>query len=341
MAHLQEHLSLRPFHTFNLSVSARWMIEIRTEKEAVEFLADNRFAHVDMLILGGGSNVLFTRDFQGIVLRNCIHGIEVVEEHEDSVLLKVGAGETWHQFVLYCLEQNYFGIENLSLIPGTVGAAPIQNIGAYGVEVKEVIESVETIHLTSFEPRTFSRDECQFGYRDSIFKRQAKGKYLITRVNMRLSKVPAPNLRYGAIASEVPDPATATPKEVSDAVIRIRQSKLPDPAEIGNAGSFFKNPEIPVSLFEQIKAEYPEVPSYPISEEIVKVPAGWLIQTAGWKGKRIGDYGVHARQALVLVNYGDASGADIYQLSEKILQDIREKFGISLEREVQVIGAVS
>ena len=338
MPQLQQHISLQSLHTFGLDVSARWLLNISSEQEAIEFLFDNRESQRPLLILGGGSNMLFRGDFDGVVLRNQIKGIEVLEETDEEVLVKVGAGENWHQFVLHALDQNWYGIENLSLIPGTVGAAPIQNIGAYGVEIKEVFDHLEAIHLNTCEKRTFTHAQCRFGYRDSIFKQEAKGKYLITRVALRLSKVANPNTSYGAIRQELDGIDPITPKDVSNAVIRIRQSKLPDPAVTGNAGSFFKNPEIPTTHFEEILAKYPEAPSYPISDEIVKVPAGWLIQTCGWKGIRRGDIGVHPLQALVLVNYGGGHGQEIYDLSEDILQSVQETFGIELEREVQVVG---
>lgn len=338
MPQLQENVSLRSLHTFGLDVTARWMLSIGSESDLIEFLADNRFNQVPILILGGGSNVLFRNNYEGVLIRNEIKGVEVIEESDEEILVKVGAGENWHQFVLYALEQGWYGIENLSLIPGTIGAAPIQNIGAYGVELKEVFDHLEAIHRQTFQPAIFSREECQFGYRDSIFKREAKGKYVITRVILRLSKIPNPTLSYGALQKEIADIPSPTPRDVSEAVIQIRQSKLPDPTVIGNAGSFFKNPEISRSLFEKIQSAYPDVPSYPISDEIVKVPAGWLIETTGWKGIRRGEYGVHARQALVLVNYGNAKGSDIYDLSSEILESVQQEFGIMLEREVQVVG---
>lgn len=314
------------------------MLSITSESDLTEFLADNRFNEAPLLILGGGSNILFRQDYKGVLVKNEIKGIEILKESSHDVLVRIGAGENWHQFVLYALDQGWYGIENLSLIPGTIGAAPIQNIGAYGVEIKEVFDHLEAIHLETFQPASFSNQDCRFGYRDSIFKREAKGKYFITRVTLRLSKVANPNLSYGALQKEVADIPAPTPRDVSNAVIRVRQSKLPDPAEIGNAGSFFKNPEIGRELFNDIQKGYPNIPSYPISEEIVKVPAGWLIETTGWKGLRRGDYGVHARQALVLVNYGDAKGSEIYDLSSEILASVQETFGIMLEREVQVVG---
>lgn len=338
MPQLQENISLRPFHTFGLDVTARYLLNIDSESDLVEFLADNRFNQTPLLILGGGSNVLFRQNFEGVLIKNEIKGIEVVQESDEEVLVRIGAGENWHQFVLYALDQGWYGIENLSLIPGTIGAAPIQNIGAYGVEIKETFDHLEAIHLETFQPARFSNEDCQFGYRDSVFKREAKGKYFITRVTLRLSRIPRPNLSYGALQKEVEEIPSPTPRDVSEAVIRVRQSKLPDPAVIGNAGSFFKNPEISRKLFDNIQLAYPNVPSYPISDTVVKVPAGWLIETTGWKGIRRGDYGVHARQALVLVNYGDATGSEIYDLSSEILASVQETFGIMLEREVQVVG---
>ncbi len=335
---LQENVSLQAFNTFGIDVKARWFIEIDSVVKATEFLVDNLNAGQKVWILGGGSNLLLKNDLEGLVLRNTIKGKEVVRETEEHVYLKVGAGENWHELVLYCLENNWGGIENLSLIPGNVGAAPIQNIGAYGVELKDVFVELDTLSLATGNPRRFKAADCQFGYRDSYFKRAGKGKFLITSVTLRLSKAPHQlNTSYGAIESELAVLAAPhTIQQVSEAVIKIRQSKLPDPAEIGNSGSFFKNPVIAESAFAELQLAYPKVPHYPQPDGQVKVPAGWLIEQAGWKGKRIDNYGVHAKQALVLVNYGGASGADIYALSEQVLQSVKAKFNIQLEREVNV-----
>lgn len=338
MPRLKEYVSLQSLHTFGLAVTARWYMELTSQKQAIEFLVDNLSSNQPLLILGGGSNMLFTSDVDCLVLANRIMGKEVIREDETHVWLRVGAGENWHELVEFALANDWGGIENLSLIPGLVGAAPIQNIGAYGVELKEVFHTLEAISLTTGQVRTFTKDECEFGYRDSIFKRWAKGKFLITHVILRLNKVHRINTSYGAIEAELERLGLSSSiHNISQAVINIRRSKLPDPREIGNAGSFFKNPVISHDQFVSIQANYPDMPHYPASEGQVKVPAGWLIQTCGWKGHRVGQYGVHAKQALVLVNYGGASGQDIYQLSEDILQSVRNRFGIELEREVNII----
>ncbi|MEZ4852556.1 MAG: UDP-N-acetylmuramate dehydrogenase [Bacteroidia bacterium] len=328
----------KPYNSFGIEAKARHWIEINNEEEATEFIFDNADSDHPLLILGGGSNILLTGDFEGVIVKVNIKGREIMDEDEDSVFLRVGAGENWHDLVMYCVEQGWGGIENLSLIPGCVGAAPIQNIGAYGVEIKDVFDSLEAIHLGSGVTHEFFHEDCQFGYRDSIFKREAKGEFLITRVTLQLSKDPVLNTSYGTIEEELARLShSPTIKDVSDAVIRIRQSKLPDPKEIGNAGSFFKNPVIDQAHFEVIQQEYPDMPFYPAENDQVKIPAAWLIQTCGWKGKRFGDYGVHKDQALVLVNFGGANGKDIYDLSTRIMESVQETFQIELEREVNVI----
>ncbi|MEZ4774039.1 MAG: UDP-N-acetylmuramate dehydrogenase [Bacteroidia bacterium] len=336
---LKQNVQLKPYNTFGLAATARFWLEIDSEQAAIEFLSDNMHGEEPLLILGGGSNVLLTGDFDGVVLHNRILGKEIVGEDEQFVWVKSGSGENWHQFVLFCIENGWGGIENLSLIPGSVGAAPIQNIGAYGVEIKDVLDHLEAIHIRTGEIHTFTNAGCHFGYRDSIFKQDCKGEFMITRVVFRLSKYPVINTAYGAIAEElaaIPGPHGI--REVSDAVIRIRQSKLPDPAEIGNAGSFFKNPVVDAHVFARIQSEYPQVPSFPAEEGQVKIPAAWLIQTCGWKGYRENDFGVHKNQALVLVNYGQAKGSELLALSTRIMDSVKEKFDVSLEREVNVIG---
>lgn len=331
--------SLLDLNTFHMDVKAKWFASFASKAELRTLLADRRMAEESLLILGGGSNILFTEDFEGIVLKNNIKGIHVFEESADVIVVDVGAGENWHQFVLQAVENGWAGIENLSLIPGSVGASPIQNIGAYGTEVKDVIASVEAVNILSKESRQFIHEECQFGYRDSIFKREEKGKWIITKVRFNLKKNAQPNTSYGAIKNTLEEMRISTPsiKDVSQAVIAIRQSKLPDPALIGNAGSFFKNPEISINQFHSLKENYPTIVSYPIDATKVKVPAGWLIETAGWKGKNFGTYGVHKDQALVLVNYGNAEGNDIKKLSQSIKHSIWEMFGIQLEIEVNII----
>ncbi len=338
---LATQISLRPHHTFGVEASARWWKTVRSETDALEFLMDNAGHLGPLLVLGGGSNVLFLHDFPGLVLQNDIRGKEVVKENETTVWLKVGAGENWHELVQSCLEHDWGGLENLSLIPGRVGAAPIQNIGAYGVELEEVFEQLEALHLQTGQIHVFSRGACQFGYRDSVFKRQLKGQYLITRVVLRLTKK-THQLRvgYGALEQELASAGVTEPgiREVSEAVIRIRRSKLPDPAELGNAGSFFKNPVISATRFEALQRAFSHVPHYPQADGQQKVPAAWLIDTCGWKGVRRGNCGVHPRQALVLVNYGGATGAEIWALAQEIRASVADRFGVELESEVNVIG---
>ncbi|WNJ20709.1 UDP-N-acetylmuramate dehydrogenase [Pontibacter sp. G13] len=338
MPHIETDFSLKPYNTFGLAVNAKWFLSIESEEDMRNFLIDNGPHGREILILGGGSNVLFTQDFEGIVLHNRIQGREVIRETDDHVWVKLGAGENWHQSVRYTIDQGWGGIENLSLIPGSVGAAPIQNIGAYGVEVKDVFDHLEAIHLDTGVIHSFDRAACEFGYRDSIFKRDAKGSFMITRVVLKLAKQPVLNTSYGAISQELAKRSDApTIRSVSEVVCEIRSSKLPDPAQIGNAGSFFKNPVVSQELFQAIQQKHPQAPHYPQSDGQIKVPAGWLIQTAGFKGMNRGTYGVHDRQALVLVNYGGASGQEIFNLSTEIRQAVHDQFGIWLEREVNII----
>ncbi len=335
---LRENVFLKSLHTFHLPVYSKYLLDIQSEEALVEFLMDNVYSDLPLLVLGGGSNMLFTKDFEGIILRNKVEGVEVLRETEETVLVEVGGGENWHEFVLYCIDKGWGGLENLTLIPGSVGAAPIQNIGAYGVEQKACFRSLSAIHLKTGQKRTFTAKECQFGYRDSFFKRNGKGKYMICRVEYELSKIPQVNTSYGSIRDELANRKIDQPgiKEVSDVVADIRRSKLPDPDEIGNSGSFFKNPVIPQALFEEIKTQHPDIPSYPAGEGEVKLPAAWLIQTCGWKGERRGDAGVHKRQALVLVNYGDAKGKEIFQLAMDIQKSVEETFKIKLAPEVNI-----
>ncbi len=306
-------VSLKAYNTFGINSTAQYFAEVSSVAELQELLGDEQWQRTPKLILGGGSNLLFTSHFNGLVIKIGIGGIEVVEENHQEVWIKVGAGENWHQLVIYCIERVWGGIENLSLIPGTVGAAPMQNIGAYGVEIKDVFESLEAVEISIWIVRRFSSDYCYFGYRVCVFKNIYKGQFIITSVVFRLNKQPLLNTSYGAIKEVLVERLgkdnlnSASIRDVSDAVIHIRQSKLPDPAEIGNAGSFFKNPVVPASKFEALKQEYRNVPGYPVSETEVKVPAGWLIEQAGWKGKRFGEVGVHDRQSLVLVNHGAAT----------------------------------
>ncbi len=337
---VQQNFSLKNLTTFGIEASAKYFIEFKSVEELKDILAHPNYKKEKKLILGGGSNILFTSEFfDGLVLQNKIKGIEIVQENENELILKSGAGESWHELVLYSISKNYGGLENLSLIPGTVGAAPMQNIGAYGVEIKDIFVSLEALEIATGKIKLFSLEECQFGYRSSIFKHEEKGNFIILNVSFKLSKLTKFNITYGAITDTLKDMGIKelSVKAISDAVIKIRQSKLPDPKEIGNAGSFFKNPEISVTLFEEIKKQYPEIPSYPTLPEMTKVPAGWLIEKCGWKGKTIGQVGVHKNQALVLVNYGGGKGNEIKALSIDIQKSVKEKFGIDLEAEVNFV----
>lgn len=333
----QENVNLQPFNTFGLKVHSQYFSAFTSVSELKSLLSEVK--NKRLLILGGGSNVLFQGDFKGVILRNAIKGIEVMKETENEIIVKAGAGEVWHDFVLHSISNGWSGIENLSLIPGSVGASPMQNIGAYGVEIKDIFESLEALEIKTGELHTFFHNDCQFGYRESIFKKELKDKYVITSVNYKLSKTPNLNTSYGAIEEKLKSKGIEHPtiKDISDAVISIRQSKLPNPKEIGNAGSFFKNPIISIKQYQELQKEHPKVPAYPVDDKQVKVPAGWLIDQAGWKGKTFDNFGVHKQQALVLVNYKDAKGTDIYNLSEKIINDIFERYGVKLEREVNVI----
>lgn len=336
---IQKDIQLKPFNTFGIEATAKYFIEVSSIEQLQEILQNPDYQSTERLILGGGSNMLLTKDFEGLVIKIAIKGFEVVNENEDNIWLKVGAGVVWHDLVLQCVNQNYAGMENLSLIPGTVGAAPMQNIGAYGIEIKEVFEELQALEIATGEIKNFDKAMCNFGYRESIFKHEAKGKYIILNVTFKLNKRPTFHIEYGAIKDTLAEMniSEMSIKSISDAVIHIRQSKLPNPAEIGNAGSFFKNPEIPNSQFETLKAQFPTIPSYPVSDTTTKVPAGWLIEQAGWKGQRFGNVGVHAKQALVLVNYGGGKGEEIKDLSQKIQASVKEKFEIQLSVEVNFI----
>lgn len=332
--------SLQRFNTFGLDESAREVWVLQDEDDVREFTTDEAAVSNLKLILGGGSNLLLTGPIDGLVVNIALRGQRIIEETDNEVIVEVQAGENWHQTVLWTIQQGFGGLENLSLIPGQVGTAPVQNIGAYGVELKDHFVSLDGIELGSGEKKTYSLEDCQFGYRDSIFKHELKGKFIITAVRFKLTKSEhAIRTEYGAIQGELDKRGIADPtiKDVSDAVIAIRKSKLPDPAEIGNSGSFFKNPVVPTSEYERIQAEHPEVVAYPAGEGQMKLAAGWLIEKAGWKGYRRGDAGVHERQALVLVNYGEARGKDVYQLALDIIEDIDKRFGIKLTPEVNIL----
>ena len=336
---IKENFSLRNLNTFGIEVSARYFASFSDIEQARELLSNSLVKQLPILILGGGSNILFTRNFDGIVIKNQLKGITLVNQTDTNYYIKSGAGESWNEFVTYCVENNYAGIENLSLIPGNVGASPMQNIGAYGVEIKDVFYELEALHIKTGEIHKFNLQDCQFGYRESVFKNKQKGEYIITSVTYKLNKTPVFNTSYGAIDKELENMGVKelSISAISQAVCNIRTSKLPNPKEIGNAGSFFKNPIISASLFEKLKQEFPDMPSYPQSLNEVKTAAGWLIERCGWKGRQIGDAGVHKNQALVLVNYNKATGSEIFDLSSKIIADVKGKFGIELEREVNII----
>lgn len=334
---IQPNFNLKSLNTFGINTQATFYSAFTSSEEAFQALEKHR--DVPHMILGGGSNVLFTQDFEGLILHNCILGKEVLEEDPSHVWVRYGAGEVWHEVVVHAIENGWGGIENLSLIPGRIGAAPMQNIGAYGVELKLVFESLEALNLSSGQIETFDLESCEFGYRESVFKRALKGQHAITHVTLRLNKEHKINTSYGAIEAELERLGIDNPgiSQVSQAVINIRQSKLPDPAQIGNGGSFFKNPVVPKQLATELASQHPNMPKYPAGEGHCKLAAGWLIDQSGWKGYRQGDYGVHDRQALVLVNHGNATGKQIFDLSQTILDDVKARFGIELEREVNVI----
>ncbi len=335
MQNIKQNISLKPYNTFGMNVKATRFLTINSAKELQTLISTEKGPY---FILGGGSNMLLTQDVAALVLKNEIKERKIIRDFKHSVYVAAGGGEDWHQFVLWCIKNGLGGIENLSLIPGTLGAAPIQNIGAYGVELKDVFHALEAVNLKTGKLEQFKKEDCQFAYRESVFKRKLKGKYFITRVILKLSKSPKVNVSYGAIKNTLAEMKVKTPtiKEVSKAVIKIRSSKLPDPAKIGNSGSFFKNPELSAGAFKKLQKAYPQIPNYPLPDGRVKVPAGWLIEQAGWKGKRIGDAGCHAKQALVLVNHKNAKGKDILKLSEKIQASVKKKFGVALSREVNV-----
>ncbi len=334
---LEQNVSLKPYNTFGLNVQAKMMARVGSVADLQTVLTDPTLKNEARFILGGGSNILLTKDVESLVIKNEVSGIDLISEDDDSYLVKSGAGVVWHQLVMHCIENGYAGIENLSLIPGNVGAAPMQNIGAYGVELKDVFQSLEAVEMQTGEVQTFSSEACEFGYRESVFKRKLKGQFVISSVTLKLKKSAKLNTSYGAIEQELERLAIDTPtiKDVSQAVINIRQSKLPDPKELGNSGSFFKNPIVPTAKFEELKSKHPNIPGYPAGEN-TKLAAGWLIEQCGWKGKVVGNTGSHAKQALVLVNYGNATGVEIFNLSEQIMKSVYDTFGVQLEREVNV-----
>jgi UDP-N-acetylmuramate dehydrogenase len=335
---LLQHFSLKAYNTFGIDALAEYFAIFSNAEELEELTSLH--TGLEKLILGGGSNILFTGNYNGLVLKNEIKGIDLLHEDEAYVYVRAGAGENWHQFVLYCIERNWVGVENLSLIPGNVGASPMQNIGAYGVEVQDVFWDLEAWHIGDKKKVTFTIGDCAFGYRESVFKRKHKDQFVILSVTFRLRKKPVFHTSYGAIQQELERMGVKelSIKAVSDAVINIRSSKLPDPAVTGNAGSFFKNPSVSVSKYEELKSAFENIVAYDNTDGTKKLAAGWLIEQCGWKGYRKGNAGCHAKQALVLVNFGNATGREIYKLSEEIVQSVKEKFELELEREVNIIS---
>jgi UDP-N-acetylmuramate dehydrogenase len=343
---VQENISLRQYNTFGIDVRARYFSRFTNVDALAALIEENR--KLKKYILGGGSNILFTKDVKGLVLKNEIMGVEEVKEDDTYVYVRAGAGENWHRFVQYCIQREWAGLENLSLIPGNTGAAPMQNIGAYGVELQEVFNSLTAFHIHDRKPYNFTAGDCAFGYRESIFKKKYKDQFVILNVTFRLRRHPVFHTSYGAVEQELERMGVKalSIQSIAQAVINIRSSKLPDPSVIGNAGSFFKNPEISKKQLDALLKKYPGIPYYPAKQyappaapgkDTVKLAAGWLIEQCGWKGFRRGDAGVHANQALVLVNYGSATGKEIYDLSEEILHSVHKKFGVQLEREVNVV----
>lgn len=335
---IQENISLLPYNTFRIDVNAKYFAEVVSIDDLKELVSSEIFKNNKRFVLGGGSNLLLTQNFEGLVIRLGIKGIKVCEE-ENDVYVEAGAAEVWNDFVQYTVNKGYAGLENLSLIPGTVGASPIQNIGAYGVEMKDTCFSLEAFHIDSGTIVKFSKEECKFGYRESVFKNELKGQYIITSVVFKLSKIPNLKLHYGAIEEELKKRNIANPsiRNVADVVAEIRVSKLPDPSTIGNSGSFFKNPVIDPPLFSELNKKFPEMVHYPTNDGKIKLAAGWLIEQCGWKGKQIGEVGTWKNQALVIVNHGKASGKEVYDFSELIINSVFERFGVSLEREVNTL----
>ena len=334
-----ENYSLKEYNTFGIDVKAQYFTIISSLESYVALLKAGQYTHVSHLFLGGGSNILCTKNIDALVVKNEIKGFEVIQEDEDYVILRSGAGESWDELVSYAVQHNWSGIENLALIPGTVGAAPMQNIGAYGVEIKDTFDHLEALNLETLVVERFEKSQCQFGYRESYFKHAGKGKYLISTVCFKLSKKPNIKTSYGAIQTVLNAKGISNPtiSDISNVVIEIRKSKLPDPKEIGNSGSFFKNPTVTSVEADRLLNAYPGIPNYPVEgSNDIKFPAGWFIEQAGWKGYRDGDAGVHVNQALVLVNYGHATGSQIQQIAEKIKASVFEKFGVSLETEVNI-----
>lgn len=339
MLQIQENVSLKNFNTFGIEARSRWFVEVSHPNELTELFLDPVWKVTKTLVLGGGSNMLWVNDFDGLVVRINIRGIGHRISHND-VFVEAGAGEVWNDLVNYCVLRGFAGLENLSLIPGSVGAAPIQNIGAYGVELKDVFHSCSAFEIATGKLKTFTNADCRFDYRESIFKGELKDQYIISSVKFHLSLIPNLNLNYGSIEQELANRHISSPTiaDVSRVVAHIRVSKLPDPSTIGNAGSFFKNPIIPSTQFELLRSRFPAVVSYPAGDGGVKLAAGWLIEQCGWKGKTVGRTGTWKNQALVLVNHGGATGQEVFQLSSEIIDSVYAKFGVMLQREVNIIG---
>ena len=333
-----ENYSLEKHNTFHLKVRTRWFMEYESEEELSRILHDEYFQENISLHIGEGSNLLFINDYSGIILHSKIQGIEIVEETDDEVLLRVGAGEKWDDVVAFATSHGWSGIENLSLIPGETGAAAVQNIGAYGAEIKDVVKSVETYNQLTFEKRVFTNEECEYSYRNSFFKDPNHDPYIITYVCLRLSKKPRYILNYGNLEEEMKKYPEISPTTIREAVCNIRRSKLPDPNELGNAGSFFMNPIISKEKFDELKIRFPNIPSYPVGNDKVKVPAGWMIEQCGFRGKSVGNVGVYEKQALVLVNLGGADGDEIALAAESIRQTVFDCFGIEIFPEVKYIN---
>jgi len=339
MYHLSHNFPLRNNNTFGISAIAKYYLTVSSPEDLIQFFKENNAEKDEKrLFLGAGSNLLFVNNFEGLVIRPEIQGIQLIHKNKDIVEVEAGAGVVWDHFVNYCVEMGWGGVENLSLIPGNIGAVPVQNIGAYGIEAESVIAEVKGIDLDSLEIKSLSHHECKFGYRTSIFKEQLKEQFMVTSVVFRLSKQPKFHLEYGALEAEVSKFGEKDLQNIRKAVIAIRESKLPDPSKTGNAGSFFKNPVVSESVAGTLKNNYPDVPLYPAGSGLVKIAAGWLIEKAGWKGKIVGKSAIHDKQALVIINLGGASGKEIFELSEMVMKDVLQKFNIELEREVQVIG---
>lgn len=335
---LYANKSLLKLNTFGVEAKAKYYTEVKTEEELIALAQSTEFNTEPLLILGGGSNILFTQDFRGLIVHMRIDGISVRDEG-DNVYVSAGGGVVWNDLVQYCVDKGFAGIENLSLIPGTVGASPVQNIGAYGVELMDVFVNCRVFDIQEKEMKVFDRAACKFSYRDSFFKSEGKGRYIITEVTLQLSKTPQLNLSYGAIQSELNRQGINKPslRNVADVVSAIRVNKLPDPTTIGNSGSFFKNPVISIDEFHEIESSFPDIVYYPVQSNKIKLAAGWLIENCGWKGKKVGNTGTWKNQALVLVNHGNASGTEVYSFSEKIIESVYTKFGVRLEREVNTI----